>query len=77
MELKTHKPFSPFYDLPKMVEADQIALASQMHLCRSEPESWHRFRFLLAQAQAYSARHVVSVLLLLGASSRVATWLIG
>lgn len=77
MEPRTSKVFSPVYDLPRMVRVDQIALARQMHLCRSDQESWRQLRLLVAQTQAYSAQHVVSALLLVSASASVVAWLIG
>lgn len=77
MQPRIRKAFSPFYDRPQMVGADQIALARQMHLCRSDQEGFRQLRLLVAQAQAYSAQHVVSMSLLLSASAYVTVWLIG
>ena len=77
MEPRTTKVFSPVYDLTRMVRADQIARARQMHLCRSDQESWRQLRCLVAQFQAYSAQHMVSALLLVSAGASVVAWLIG
>lgn len=77
MEPRTPEAFHPCHDVPHLIRTDQMALATQMVLCQTDQDSWRHLRCLVARAQAFSAQHVVSVLLLVGASACLASWLIG
>lgn len=77
MNTLTLENFRPGHDVRSLIQNDQSALAMQMALCHADQDGWGRVRLMVAQAQAYSAQHVVSMLLLTGASGGLASWLMG
>lgn len=77
MNTLTLENFRPGHDVLSLIQSDQTALAMQMALCQADQDGWARVRLMVAQAQAFSAQHLISMLLLAGASAGLASWLMG
>lgn len=77
MNPSTHLHFQPLHNASALIRNDRTALAHQLQLCRTERSGWHHVRGLAAGAQAFAARHLISVLMLLVVIVSSVSWLIG
>jgi hypothetical protein len=77
MKPKTPMTFKLLHDAPLLIQTDQMALATQMALCRSDRTGRRYLSFLAERTLEFTAQHLISILVLAGVSAFPAFWLIG
>jgi hypothetical protein len=77
MNPSNHLHFQPLHHASVLIGNDHTALAHQLQLCRTERSGWHHLRNLAAGAQAFAARHLISLLMLVVAIASAISWLMG
>jgi hypothetical protein len=68
--------FAPLHNVSVLVQNDRMALAHQLHLCRTERSGWRRMSASTEGVQAFASQHLISMLMLIFVVVSMVAWLI-
>ena len=77
MNPPTHHGFKPLHNVSAMIQRDHSELAHQLQLCRNDHSGWGHLMAATNSAQAFTAQHLISIVILSAAIVSSLAWLIG